>query len=176
MIAWSPRLMEWEQNWLVTLARANLPRWADRTLHLVTHAGGVACTLGLPAALLLPSRSRRFALILFVANIGSHLVVQLLKRTVARPRPSFALHGVTASVQLPDPFSFPSGHACAATAVAVTFLLARSPAGWPLLSLAILVGFSRIYLRVHYPSDVAVGHLIGGAGACSAWLAFGGVA
>ena len=70
-----------------------------------------------------------------------------------------------ALVNLPDPFSFPSGHAAAATAVAVSVALAQPFLAALVLPLAALIAYSRIYLRVHYASDVVAGAVLGVAGA-----------
>jgi len=94
-----------------------------------------------------------------LANAASHLVVQLLKRSVVRPRPEYA--GVLPLALNPDAFSFPSGHACAAMAVAVTLCFGNLGWGIIALALALLVGISRVYLRVHYVTDVVVGQLLG---------------
>jgi undecaprenyl-diphosphatase len=63
-------------------------------------------------------------------------------------------------VEVPDRFSFPSGHACAAMSVAIGFAVAFPALAAPLLVLAWLVGFSRVVLGVHYPGDVLVGQAI----------------
>lgn len=89
----------------------------------------------------------------------SHAVVQIVKRTVGRPRP-VAGAALPSLVEVPDRFSFPSGHACAAMAVAVGFASAFPPLSLPLLLMAWLVGFSRVVLGVHYPGDVLVGQAI----------------
>jgi undecaprenyl-diphosphatase len=162
------RLLEWDRRWLLEFPRPSTPPWLGRMLRLVTHAGGVTWTLLLPALLLIPAGSRHFGLQLLVANISSHLLVQALKRSIARPRPSSVIPLFDASVRLPDEFSFPSGHACAATAIALSFLLEAHPAGMPLTLVAGFVGVSRVYLGVHYPSDVIAGHLLGAAGAITA--------
>lgn len=110
--------------------------------------------------------------ILFAANgllVGG--LNNLLKALFARPRPDAAQRLLEVSGH-----SFPSGHAMASTAIYGLLICAVWHTGWPprrkglvtaLLSLLILlIGFSRVYLRVHYPSDV-----LGGIGAGLAWLA-----
>ena len=61
----------------------------------------------------------------------------------------------------PDAFSFPSGHACAGDDARRHSQLRQSALRIPALGLALLVGASRVYLRVHYVTDVVVGQLVG---------------
>lgn len=61
---------------------------------------------------------------------------------------------------IPDRFSFPSGHACAAMALAIGVASAIPALTVPLLIAALLVGFSRVMLGVHYPGDVLMGQAI----------------
>jgi undecaprenyl-diphosphatase len=89
----------------------------------------------------------------------SHLLVQLVKRTVGRGRPAQGCR-LSAIVREPDRFSFPSGHAAASFSVALSYAIVFPLWSGPLLLLAALVGFSRIRLGVHYPSDVVVGQLL----------------
>ena len=100
----------------------------------------------------------------------SHLAVQVLKRAVARPRPCDANGRLLALVDLPDPYSFPSGHAAAASAVGGTIALAHPLLAPILLPLAALIATSRVTLRVHHASDVVAGVLLGLAGAAGAAL------
>jgi undecaprenyl-diphosphatase len=88
---------------------------------------------------------------------------------VARLRPSVQQRHIIPLSVLPDPYSFPSGHSSAAMAIAASVLLAVPLPGVPAIALAALVGASRVYLRIHYPTDVVVGQLIGGGVAVSVW-------
>ena len=89
----------------------------------------------------------------------SHLVVRIVKRRAERARPAIAMSR-EALVATPDQFSFPSGHACAAMSVAVTYGVFFPAIAPLLLLLAFFIGASRTALGVHYPGDVLVGQLI----------------
>lgn len=126
----------------------------------ITHAGGARASIGLClASVALPAVSLLTAWRALLLLGVSHAVVQVIKRTVGRPRP-VAGASFPSLVDVPDRFSFPSGHACAAMAVAVGFASAFPSLALPLLLLAWLVGFSRVVLGVHYPGDVLVGQAI----------------
>ncbi|MGH7671529.1 MAG: phosphatase PAP2 family protein [Gemmatimonadales bacterium] len=109
---------------------------------------------------------------MLVANALSHVAVQVLKRAVARARPCDANGRLLALVDLPDPFSFPSGHAAAASAVATTLSLHHPLLAPALLALAALVAASRVALRVHHVGDVVAGAALGIAGAAVAAALF----
>ena len=92
----------------------------------------------------------------------------ILKPFVARIRPCDINTAVQLLVPRPGDFSFPSGHTGAAFAAAYALYFSRSRLRFPALVLAALIGFSRLYLYVHYPTDVlagaVLGVLLGGAG------------
>jgi undecaprenyl-diphosphatase len=133
----------------------------------LTHLGDAWVTIGVGLLVLVLGDSR-VGLAMLLANALSHVPVQLLKRVVARPRPCDALGLPLALVPLPDPFSFPSGHAAAVTAIATTAAVAYPWAAPIAISLAGLVSYSRVALRVHHPSDVLAGVALGMGGAIGA--------
>lgn len=96
----------------------------------------------------------------------------LLKPLIGRARP-FALNSaVTLLTQPPLDASFPSGHTAASFAAVFALRSSESPLWRPALALALAIAFSRLYLYVHWPSDVLGGALVGAAaGWCGAKLA-----
>ena len=137
------------------------------TLRLLTHVGGARMTIGTSLALV-AAGEMRLGLATGLANALSHIVVQVLKRAIARPRPCDAFGRPLALVDLPDPFSLPSGHAAATTAIAATVAYAHPLIGAVVMPLAAVVAYSRIALRVHHTSDVLAGVALGLLGAAAA--------
>ncbi len=94
-------------------------------------------------------------LTLLVVNVG-------IKNVVARIRPYETIEGLTRLVPIQSDFSFPSGHTSHAFAVGVVVLiLMNKKIGIPIFCLSVIMGFSRLYVGVHYPTDVICGALIG---------------
>jgi undecaprenyl-diphosphatase len=89
------------------------------------------------------------------------ILYKLIKQSTTRPRPFRANAGISNLVVPQDEYSFPSGHTAAATVAALLFSMAV-PALIPFFfALAAVIGLSRIYLGVHYPSDVLMGFALG---------------
>lgn len=128
---------------------------------ILTHLGGTVCTLvaALLPRLLADGALRDAGEHALATLVLSHFVVQLVKRTVNRPRPSQS-EGWAAFAQVPDRFSFPSGHSAAAMGIAFVYALAFPAFAIPLVTAAVLVGASRVFLGVHYPGDVVIGQLL----------------
>jgi undecaprenyl-diphosphatase len=153
------------------------PRWLHRAMADITALGGGAVltliTL-LAVGYLLVRRKAALALYVGLATGVGGLLNSLLKYGFVRDRPDIVPHLVEVSSA-----SFPSGHAMNSATVYLTLaaLLARAERNWRvrifLLSAAvlvtILVGFSRAYLGVHWPTDIMAGWSVGAAwaAACS---------
>ena len=123
----------------------------------------------LPLALALAWRYRRLgrpgaALLLPLAVGGAWLLAHAGKLLVVRPRPDL----YPALIAMPAEFSFPSAHAMQITAFALAWVAATgSWRGWAgvaaAASIILVVAFSRLYLQVHFPSDVVIGVIAGAA-------------
>lgn len=132
-------------------------------------AGLVWIVLGAVAAAWL---RRPLALVAVILAIeAASFLDRVLKSAFGRARPFVGDPRVHPSIALPHDPSMPSGHAMNAFAGAVLLGAVMPRARWPLLALAALIGLSRIYLGVHFPSDVIAGAILGAAiGAIAAWL------
>lgn len=106
--------------------------------------------------------TRPYGVILAAALVLDALVVNItLKPLVGRVRPYDASNAIAIIVPREGDLSFPSGHTAVAFAAAAALRpLGRAPA-WAALAFAVLMGLSRLYLMVHYPTDVLAGALAG---------------
>lgn len=123
--------------------------------------------------LLIPRKTRKIGCMSACALIFSLLINNIfLKNLVARVRPYNAIEGLLPLIRKPTEFSFPSGHAGSSFASAgVLYRKLPKKFGVPLLVLAILISFSRLYVGVHYPSDVLAGAATGIICSClGEWL------
>ena len=146
---------------------AGVNRWLGIWLSTITHAGGATFTLTSATLIALladpPWNTAGWQSLAAVAL--SHLPVFVVKRKYKRLRPYQALKQiVTGKKTLADP-SFPSGHTTAVFAWIVPLLMADAalmPVLLPgALALGLSVAWSRMYLGLHYPSDVAAGAALG---------------
>lgn len=108
------------------------------------------------------SRARTAALLVIpLIALSDQLSSNLIKHAVERIRPCHVLPDVRLLAGCSGSFSMPSSHAANSAAAAVHFALAYPRLAIPLGLFAFGVGYSRVYVGVHYPSDVLVGFLVG---------------
>jgi undecaprenyl-diphosphatase len=141
----------------------------DRLMRRLSHAADYS-RLSISAAAVLavaggPRGRRAAAYGLASAGVTSAVVNLLVKPLSRRRRPDRAAQSVPFArhVPMPTSSSFPSGHSAAAFAFATGVGQVAPTAAVPLRALAALVAYSRVHTGVHYPGDVIVGSLIGGA-------------
>lgn len=136
-------------------------RFSNFLFYYITNLGGVFSLVSFVLILLIINITRNLGIEVMLSLIVSTIVVQILKRTFARNRPYWILENLnTYGIDLSD-YSFPSGHSAGSFSVAIIIALNFKELGLLFLTLALLVAISRIYLAVHYPTDVVAGILIG---------------
>ncbi|MBB1177717.1 phosphatase PAP2 family protein [Brevundimonas aurantiaca] len=153
------------------------PRWVEEAMRDVTALGGfTVLTLVAVIGVIALARTRRWraAVVLAGVALGAELTSDLLKLAYARPRPDLTAQGSYVYTH-----SFPSGHSTVSTAIYFTLaaLLASAVArhgsrALILVTTAFLVlaiGVSRVYLGVHWPTDVVAGWAVGSIWAVAGW-------
>jgi undecaprenyl-diphosphatase len=135
----------------------------DHFFHLWTHLGGAFATIttALLLLILLPDHLKSWGGVCLLSLIISHIPVSISKKMYPRKRPYINLPDtIIGSNPLKD-HSFPSGHTTAIFSIVTPLILLNPFLGVFLLIGALLVGISRMYLGLHYPSDVLAGMILG---------------
>lgn len=132
--------------------------WLDRCMVWITQLGNggmiwILCTILL---LLIPKTRKAGALGIEVICCNG-----ILKPLVARIRPCDLRPETVLLIAHPSGYSFPSGHTASSFAAAFSLCFSRNKLWIPAMALAALIGFSRLYLYVHFPSDVLAGIVLG---------------
>lgn len=119
----------------------------------------IACGI----ALLFFKKYRRYGIFLLVALLlGSLIGNEIIKPLVARVRPCNAVSVLPDMlVKVPSSYSFPSGHTVSSVVGATVLTRANKKFGFAAIPVAALIAFSRLYVFVHFPTDVLVGALLG---------------
>ena len=130
---------------------------------ITTLGNGGAIWILLTLMMLILPKTRKVGCMMAAALTGTLLINNiLLKNLIARTRPYEVIEGLTYLVSKPTDYSFPSGHAGSSFVTAwVMFRQLPKRYGVPALILAILIALSRLYVGVHYPSDVLIGVIDG---------------
>lgn len=151
----------------------NLRGALDPIVRLYTHLGDTGMLWIVLSLLMLCYRPTRRAGVtaLLAMVLGLLCTNVVLKELVARPRPWLDVAELIPLIQEGDPNSFPSGHTTAAFASASAWWWVL-PKRWQRMTgvvLAVGMGFSRMYVGVHYPTDVLAGAAVGVACGWAAW-------
>jgi len=129
----------------------------------ITYLGSTGmCWLSIGLLFLFYRKTREIGLILIVTIIlGGLLNDLILKNIFTRQRPFDSISWVSALIPKPSSYSFPSGHAFSSFAAAYIIAQHSKKGGICAYILAALIAFSRVYLRVHYPTDIIAGAAFG---------------
>jgi undecaprenyl-diphosphatase len=154
------------------------PAWFEEAVRDLTALGStlvLSMTVLTVVGFLLLMRHWRAAIFTFAASVSGQLASHVLKEFFGRPRPDLIPHEVAVFTH-----SFPSGHAMMSAVVYLTLaslaarLMDRRRLKLYVMSIAviftILIGASRVYLGVHWPSDVLAGWTVGASWALACWL------
>ncbi len=134
----------------------------DMLMPLITSLGNKGIVwIGVAILMLTHHNYRKNGLILLAAlAVGALCTNVVLKNLFARPRPCW-IYPVELLIPMPTDYSFPSGHTTASFISAVIIGCTEKRLGIAAFILAFLISFSRLYLYVHFPSDVICGAIFG---------------
>lgn len=156
------RDMAWEFDWLYGIQEIHGPL-LDKVMVLLSSLGNAGLFwIGLSLVLLMIKKYRKTGLQMLITIAVAFILANLiLKNLAARERPCWIDPEVELLIKSPKDYSFPSGHSVNGFAASVALLCNDRRLGIFAVILAALIAFSRLYLFVHFPTDVFAGILIG---------------
>ncbi|MDY4168414.1 MAG: phosphatase PAP2 family protein [[Ruminococcus] gnavus] len=162
-------ILQWDGQALLFIQEHIRQVWMDGFWKTITHlgdAGWLWIIFGI--VLLIPKKTRKAGIAALAAlAIGALITNVALKNIIARIRPYEVVEGLKLLIEPQSDFSFPSGHTCASIGAALAmYPFLERKWGIPLVILAVLISLSRLYVGVHYPTDVLGGAVVG---AFAAW-------
>ena len=148
-------------DWIASHLRSPI---LDPIMHALSFLGEVGWFFILVAVIFLCfKKTRRFGVAMAISLILSTLATNvILKPLIARPRPyeMRSIEGLD-KVLMPSDASFPSGHTTVSFSAAFSLFWQDKKYGAPMLALAVLISFSRLYFYLHFPTDVLGGVVVG---------------
>ncbi len=137
--------------------------FTDTIFVYITYLGEVGFIWILLSLLMLISKKYRiYGFLSLMALLFTFLIGEVgLKNIIARERPFVADPSITLLLHAPSSFSFPSGHSGSSFTAATIIYFANKKLGICAYILAFLIAFSRVFLHVHYPTDVICGAVLG---------------
>lgn len=137
--------------------------WMDWLMPKITFLGEAGLIWIVILLLFLWMKTRRKCGLKMAVSLVIYLLLGqfILKNIVARPRPCWINTAVEMLVKVPKDYSFPSGHSMSGISSAFIILLDDRRVGIPACILAVVIAFSRLYLYVHFPTDVLAGAVMG---------------
>ena len=154
--------MDWEFSFLYFLQELHNPV-LDKVMLFITSLGNEGLVwIGIAVVMLFFKKYRKCAISVGVSLLLMELVGNvILKDLIARSRPCWIDPTVELLLKAPSSYSFPSGHTFAGFAASVTIFLNHKKEGIAAIIVASLIAFSRMYLFVHFPTDILGGMVFG---------------
>ena len=172
-------MAEWITNLDFTILRGIVSTlrcgFLDAVMPRITFLGDSGLIWLICAAVMLATKKHRRTGLLLLAGLAVGVIVGnvVMKNLFARPRPCWLDTSVTLLIANPTDYSFPSGHTLSSVIAATLLTASDSRMGFVAIPLAALIAFSRLYLFVHFPSDVLASVVLGLAIGLLVWR-FGG--
>ena len=168
-------IQQFDEGALWWIAQHLRMSWLDPLVKFYTSLGnGGLCFIAVALLLLVFHQTRKAgATALTALAFGAAVTNLTIKPLITRPRPWVVMEDFVCLVTSSDPNSFPSGHTTAAFAFGVALFLTVRPkwAKAAALTAAALMGLSRLYVGVHFPTDVLAGAVIGTCcGILASWV------
>lgn len=150
------RVLDWIKNNLYC-------GFLDAIMPVITFLGNAGWFwIAVAVLMLFFKRTRKTGIMVGAALVFGLIICNLiLKPSIARIRPYEVVEGINLLISKETDFSFPSGHTAASFEAATVLMIRDRRFGIPALILAALIAFSRLYLYMHYPTDVLAGIAVG---------------
>ncbi|MCI5622395.1 MULTISPECIES: phosphatase PAP2 family protein [Anaerostipes] len=146
-------------NWIQTHMRCDFLDFIFS--HITMLGNGGLIWIFICVLLLFTKRYRKAGIFILLAMLtGNLLGEQIIKPLIARPRP-FIQQSFDLIIPAPSGYSFPSGHTASSFCAALFLTLLNRRFALPAYLLAVAIAFSRMYLYVHFPTDVLAGIILG---------------
>ncbi len=157
------RILAIDLQVLDSVAKLHKP-FTNKVMKIITYLGNLGTVwFVLCVPFILSKKFRLTGFMMLLALVIAYLMGEvIIKHLVGRQRPCHSFSEEEQIINKPKFYSFPSGHTTSSFSIVAVTMMRCEPYIWiPVLCLAVLIGFSRIYLRVHYLTDVIVGMALG---------------
>lgn len=153
--------MDWAiLNWIQDTLAGGVMDWFMPRITSLGNAGIIWIIIGI--CMLISKKYRKTGFLVLIGLLVGLIVGNgIVKNLVARERPCWINTDFKLLIATPKDFSFPSGHTQASVIAATIITLSHKKWGWIVIPLATIIAFSRLYLYVHFPTDVLGGALMG---------------
>lgn len=155
-------IKQWDEKLLIRCSKAHLHQLFMQAVRIVSRTGDGYLQLLLPiTAYLILESGEVFLQLAMLVFIFERSIYYILKNTLKRRRPPQVIPFFSSIIEASDQFSFPSGHTMAAFSLATLTVLHFGYEAYFLYLWAAMVGSSRVFLGVHFPTDIIAGAILG---------------